>query len=143
MGFEDQVVLGDQEVTSDVLPWLTPILIALAGIGIPIYRFLIRKDEVEGPAKAAAAAPAARRMAAPADAPGEAVAVPSPIAGGAVLGDLLLIDAAGKKAKQEPAEEWKARGAALKRVRAAVGCSLGFLPLPIYRSSYCYLHTLG
>lgn len=39
MGFEDQVVLGDAEVASDILPWLNPLLLwlitALSSLGVP------------------------------------------------------------------------------------------------------------
>jgi hypothetical protein len=38
VGFEDQVVAGDYEVTSEILPWLNPLLLlitALSSLGIP------------------------------------------------------------------------------------------------------------
>jgi len=45
VGFEDQVVLGDAEVTSDILPWLNPLLwwliTALSSLGVPFLPYLL------------------------------------------------------------------------------------------------------
>lgn len=45
VGFEDQVVLGDAEVVSDILPWLNPLLlwliIALSAFGVPFLPLLL------------------------------------------------------------------------------------------------------
>lgn len=47
VGFEDQVVLGDAEVTSDILPWLNPLLLwlitALSSLGVPFLPYLLGK----------------------------------------------------------------------------------------------------
>lgn len=44
VGFQDQVVLGDAEITSDVLPWLNPLLLflvtSLSAIGIPFLPWI-------------------------------------------------------------------------------------------------------
>jgi hypothetical protein len=45
VGFEDQVVLGDAEITSDILPWLNPLLLwlitALSAFGVPFLPLLL------------------------------------------------------------------------------------------------------
>lgn len=45
VGFEDQVVLGDAEVTSDILPILNPLLLwlinALSALGVPFLPLLL------------------------------------------------------------------------------------------------------
>lgn len=45
VGFEDQVVLGDAEVTSDILPWLNPLLwwiiTSLSALGVPFLPSLL------------------------------------------------------------------------------------------------------
>jgi hypothetical protein len=45
VGFEDQVVLGDAEITSDILPWLNPLLLwlitALSALGVPFLPFVL------------------------------------------------------------------------------------------------------
>lgn len=45
VGFQDQVVLGDTEVTSDILPWLNPLLwwliTALSSLGVPFLPYLL------------------------------------------------------------------------------------------------------
>lgn len=43
VGFEDQVVLADAEVTSDILPWLNPLLLwLLSSLGVPFLPLLLR-----------------------------------------------------------------------------------------------------
>jgi hypothetical protein len=45
VGFEDQVVVGDYEVTSEILPWLNPLLLwlitALSSVGVPFLPTLL------------------------------------------------------------------------------------------------------
>lgn len=45
VGFEDQVVLGDAEITSDILPWLNPLLLwlirVLSSLGVPFLPYLL------------------------------------------------------------------------------------------------------
>jgi hypothetical protein len=43
VGFEDQVVVGSAEVTSDILPWLNPLLLwLLSSLGVPFLPLLLR-----------------------------------------------------------------------------------------------------
>ena len=113
MGFEDQVVLGDAEVASDILPWLDAILLALAAVGIPLYRLFKKEEEPSEPAPPAAAARSVGASAVDGDDMG---VVGSRKDGPGDLADLLLFNAAVAKAKKQPVEKWDAEGARLMRV---------------------------
>jgi hypothetical protein len=58
VGFEDQVVAGDYEVTSEILPWLNPLLLlitALSSLGVPFLPSLLGQLKKQQDAAAAAA----------------------------------------------------------------------------------------
>jgi len=114
VGFEDQVVLGDAEVASDILPWLDAILLALAAVGIPLYRLFKKEEEPSAPAPAAAAA---RSVGATATAGNgddlEVVGVRKD--GPGDLADLLLFNAAATKASKQPVGKWEAEGAQMMK----------------------------
>jgi hypothetical protein len=112
VGFQDQVVLGDAEVAADILPTLDAILIALAAVGIPLYRLFFKEEELEAKSRAGAA------MGGDDGTEDEKEDILERGEGPGRLTDFLLFKAAARKAKKQPAEKWEAQGAELMRVSA-------------------------
>jgi len=116
VGFQDQVVLGDQEVAADVLPWLTPLLLALAGIGLPFIPWLSSLLLPPQKEKEAAQQPAAAGKMAAAPAGGSMLSLFEPEsgpAGAASVGDFELLQQAARTSQARAASDWENLGSEL------------------------------